>query len=97
MDVRQSNGKLDALVLADGAAEDYALARSHRRLLHEPPSVADALGGDENALSVQSIQEIAKSLTFLADQVLRRGVNIRVAQLEDLVVVHYLDSRDDIS
>ncbi len=97
MHMRQSNGKLDALVLADGAAEDDALARSRRRLLHEPTSVADALGGDENALSVQPIQEIAKSLTFLADQVLLRHLNVREAQLEGLVVEHDLDRRNDQS
>ena len=60
--------ELDALVRADRPAEDDALASRRRRLLDEPAAVADALGGDQDALGVHAVEDVAEALALLADQ-----------------------------
>ncbi len=62
--------ELDALVLADGAVEDDAVLGVRRRFVDEPVAVADAFGGDEDALGVEAVEDVAETFAFLADQVL---------------------------
>ena len=62
------DGELDALVLADLAAEDLAVIGIIGRLLDEPARVADALGGDQDALGVHAVEDIAEALALFADQ-----------------------------
>jgi hypothetical protein len=52
--------KLHALILPDRTVEDDALVRECRRLFDEPPSVADALGGYERALRVETVEDVAE-------------------------------------
>ena len=68
VDVRARDRELHALVLADRPVEHDALVRVARRALDEPAAVADALGGDQNPLGVQAVEQIAEALAFLADQ-----------------------------
>src|SRR5919206_2082389 len=70
--VRLRDGELDALVLADRPAEDLAFPGAAGRTIHEPPSIADALGGDQDPLGVHPVEDVAEALAFLADQAARR-------------------------
>ena len=65
-----------------------------RRLLDEPVAVADALGGDQDALGVQAVEDVAEALAFLADQVLRRDLQVVDEHLVGLVVHHVADRLD---
>src|SRR5205814_10044238 len=56
--------KLHALVLSDGAAEDDPLARVLRHAVDEPVSIADAFGGDDRALRVEAVEDVAESTPF---------------------------------
>src|SRR5438067_13058361 len=76
LDRRFGDRELHALVLADQPAEDLALARVARGLLDEPASVADAFGGDDRALGVEAVQELAKAAALDADQVLRGNLEV---------------------
>ena len=73
VDVRARDRKLHALVLADRPAEHDALVRVARRALDEPAAVADALGGDQDPLGVQAVEDVAEALALLADQRRRPG------------------------
>ena len=63
------DGELNALVFADRAVEDPAFAGVRRRLGDEPPRVADGLGGDQDALGVEAVEQIPESLALFADQI----------------------------
>ena len=55
-----------------GRPNTHAFLGIGDRLLDEPLGVADALGGDQDALGVHAVEDVAEALAFLADQVLRR-------------------------
>src|SRR3546814_9016905 len=57
IDVRAGDGKLHALVLADGAVKDNALLGVGRYLVDEPVAVAYALGRDQRAFGIQARSE----------------------------------------
>jgi hypothetical protein len=51
--------ELHALVLADRPVEDDALAGVAAGAFDEPVAVADALGGDQRALGVEAVEDVA--------------------------------------
>lgn len=63
---------LDALVLADGPAEDVALPRVQGRAPQGREADADGFGGDQDAFGVHAVHDHLEAVVFLADQV-RRG------------------------
>src|SRR5581483_3237235 len=63
---------LDALVLADRAAEDDALAGIARGAGERGPAQPHRLGGDQDALRVHAVQDVLEPLALLADAVLER-------------------------
>src|SRR5919107_3521180 len=82
-------GELDALVLAYLAAEDEALRGAAGCTVHEPPPVADALGGDEDPLGVHAVEDIAEALALLTDQAVRRYAQVLEEELVGLIVDHH--------
>src|SRR5215203_4106870 len=90
LDVRVSPryGELDALVLTDGPPENLTLAGAFCRLLYKPPSVAYALGGDEDALRVHAVQDVAETLSLFTDDALRREPETIEDDLARRVVHH---------
>ena len=88
------DGELDALVLADGAAEDLALAGVADRFAREPAAIADAFGGDQDALGVHAVEDAAEALAGLADQVRGRDAQVVEEDLGGGVVDHGRDGTD---
>ena len=86
VDVGACDRKLNALVLADRPLEHHAFTRVPAGALDEPVPVADALGGDQDALRVHAVQDVAETLTLVADQVLGRHFEIVEEHLVGLVV-----------
>src|SRR5258708_11784649 len=80
-------GMLDRLVLADRPAEHDALLGILRGLGEGAAPDADRLGGDQDALGVEPMQQVVEALAFLADAVLERHLQ---AVDEDLVGVDRL-------
>src|SRR5262249_16718714 len=93
LDMRVSlrNRKLNPLVLTDRTAEHDALARVFGCALDEPPTIADALAGNENALRIHSVQQIFEAFPFLADQVLYWHFEIVDEQLRRRMIHHGAD------
>src|SRR6185312_16686777 len=60
---------LDALVLADGTAEDDALARVSGGAIERGEAQPDRLGGDQDALRIHAVQDLLEALAFLADEI----------------------------
>jgi hypothetical protein len=60
--------KLDALVGADRPPEDDPLRRVPRGLFDEPAAVTDALRGDQHALGIHPVEDVAEPTPLLADQ-----------------------------
>src|SRR5579864_8262860 len=58
IDIRLSDRKLHALVLADRSAENNALVGVSRGTLDEPSAVTDALGRDQCAFRVKAIKDV---------------------------------------
>src|SRR5215210_4794669 len=71
------------------AASTLAFAGALRGFLYEPPSVAYALGGDQDALSVHAVEDVAKTLPLLADDVLRGNPQAVEGELAGRVVHHH--------
>ena len=69
---RSRYGELDTLVLADGPAEDLALLRPRAGFVYKETAVAYALGGYQDALGVHPVEDVAKALSLLADEVSSR-------------------------
>jgi hypothetical protein len=61
---------------ADRFAEDVAFAGILGGALDEPAAVADGLGGNQDALGVPTVDDIAKSQALFADQILHRHFDI---------------------
>src|SRR5262249_17744766 len=64
--------KLDALVGADGSAKDDALRGVAGGTFDEPATVADALGGDQDALGIPAVDDLAETLALDPDAILGR-------------------------
>jgi hypothetical protein len=56
--------------------------------------VADAFGGDQDALGVHAVEDVAEALALLADQVLGRHLQVVEEQLGGGVVHHRADRAD---
>ena len=89
--MRLGDGELHALVLPDGPAEHDAIAGVLRGLLDEPAAIADALGGDQRALGIQAVEDVAKALALLADQAAGGNLQVVEEQLVGLVIDHVGD------
>src|SRR5918995_2138157 len=92
--VRLRYGELDALVLADGSAEDDALRGAAGGLIYEPASVADALGGDQDPLGVHAVEDVAEALALLADEGVGRDLDPVEEDLRRRVVHQRADRPD---
>jgi hypothetical protein len=86
--------ELHALVLADRAPEHPALVGVGHALVEQPASVTDALGGDQDALRIHAVEDVAEALALLADQVLGRNLEIVEEHLGGVVVDEGLDRPD---
>ena len=91
LDMRLGDGELHALVLPDGPAEHNAIAGVLRGLLDKPATVADALRRDQRALGIQAVEDVAETLTLLADQTAGGNLQVVEEQLVGLVVDHVGD------
>ncbi len=89
--MRFGDGELHALVLPDGPAEYHTVAGVLRGLFDEPAAIADALGGDQRALGIQAVKDVAKALALLADQAAGGNLQVVEEQLVGLVVDHVGD------
>ncbi len=83
--------ELDALVLADGAAEHHALLGVGGRLVDEPLGVADAFGGNENPFGIHARENVTEPLALLADEVLGRHPDVVEEHLRGRVIHHGAD------
>ncbi len=88
------NRELDALVLADGPAEDAALPGIGGGAVDEEAAIADAFGGDQDALGIHAVDDVAEALVLLADQIFGRHFEIVEEQLGGGVVEHGADGPD---
>src|SRR5215467_4328415 len=86
--------ELHTLILADGPRENHALFGVTASTLQEPAAVANALRGDQNALGVETVQQIAEPLTFLADQVLRGYLHSVKENFRGGMIHHSADGTD---
>ena len=87
---------LNRLVLADRAAEHDALLGILGCLGECGLADADGLGGDQDALGIEAVQEIAEALAFLADAVFQRNLEPVDEHLVgvDRLAAHLLDLGD---
>src|SRR5215510_13409414 len=83
--------ELDSLILADRTIEYYSLLGITAGALDEPAAIANAFGGDQNALGVQAIEQITKTLAFFADEIFCGNFNIVKENLSGGVVHHGLN------
>src|SRR5215212_425667 len=81
--------ELDALVLSNRTAEDDALIGTAGSLIHEPPSVTDALCGYEDTFGIHAVEYVAKAFAFFANQAARRDAQVLEEELVGLVVDHH--------
>ena len=89
--VGAGNRKLHALILTDRAIEHHALPRIAPSLVGKPVSIANALGGDQDALRVHAVQNVAEALPFFADQVLGGNFEVIEEHFVGLVIHHVAD------
>src|SRR2546421_452281 len=82
------------LIGADGLAENHTLARIFRAPLDEPAAVADGFGGDEDALRVPAVDDVAKAFAFLADAVLYGDFDILEEEDVGVMVEHHVERLD---
>src|SRR5579884_371986 len=92
--VRLGDREGDALVLTDWPAKDNALAGVFGGAIDEPVAVADALGGQQDALGIHAVEDIAEAIPFLADQIRGRDGDIVEVDLVRLVVHEGADRLD---
>ena len=89
---------LDRLVPADLAVEHHALFGIACGFLERDPAQAHQAGGDQDALGVDAVQQVAKAAAFLTNTILDRyhqavdehrvGVEALAAHFVDLVYLH---------
>src|SRR4051794_1419057 len=92
--VRLGDGELHALISADRAAEDLARVGVGGRALGEPVTVADRLGGEQDALGVPAVDHVAETLALLADHARRGHPQPVIADPVGGVVEHRPHRRD---
>jgi len=87
-------GKLDPLIRPNLPSKDLPLVGVGAGAIQKEPSVANALGRDEDPLRVHSLQDVTKALALLANEA-RRGHNDVVKEhLSGGVVDHGPDGPD---
>ena len=79
--VRFGEREGEALVLADRSAEHDALVGVVDRLGHRGPADAERLGGDQDPLGVQAVEQVPESLALLPDPPAHRHAQPVVAHL----------------
>ena len=67
---RVGERELESLVHADRAAEHLALVAVAHGAAQRRAAEAERLGGDQHALGVQAVEDVAEALALLADAVL---------------------------
>src|SRR5690606_40622005 len=88
LDVRFGDWELHALVLADRATKHHAVTGVLGRFFGEPAAITYALGGDQGALGVQAVEDVAEALALFADQAAGGDFQVVEEQLVGLVVDH---------
>ena len=83
--------ELNALIFPNGPREDHPLIRVAAGAFEEPPRVANAFRGDQDSLGIQTVQQIAESLSLLAHEILDRHFQIVEKQFRRGVVHHGAD------
>ena len=86
--------ELDALVLADRPVENDPLLRVGRRLVDEPVAVADALGGNQDALGVQAVEYVLEPFPSSPMRFSAGTSQVVEEQLVRLLVRHVADRLD---
>src|SRR5947199_6735610 len=86
MRIRQ--GELDPLVAPDRSAEDDASLRVFHGPFDEPAGVPDALGGDQDPLRIEDVEEGLGALALRADPVAGGDLDVVQDQLVRLAVEH---------
>src|SRR5688572_1162483 len=86
--------KLNPLVLPDRPIQHHPFVRVGARALDEPVAVPDAFGGNQDALRVHAVEDVAEPLALLADQVIRGHLEILEEHLVGLVVDHVANGPD---
>ena len=79
--VRLGERERDPLVLADRAAEHHPLVGVGDRLVHRRPADAERLGGDQDPLRVEAVEQVPEALALLADAAADRHAQAVVAHL----------------
>src|SRR5258708_3546237 len=92
--IRESQRKLYALVLPEGPSKNYALFSVTAGAIEEPARVANALRGNQDALSVQPVQKIAEATALFPDQISRRDFHVIKEDFSGGVVHHGAYSAD---
>src|SRR5678815_3034197 len=92
--IRTSDRKLNPLVLADRPVEHHAFVGVAPRAIDEPIAVANALGGNQDALGVHAVEDVLEALPLLANQVLSRNLEVFEEHLVGLMV-HHIANRAD--
>ena len=92
--MRARDRELHALVLADRPAEHDALLGVVGGAADEELGIAQALRGDQDALGVHAVDDVAEALALLADQVLGRHLQVVEEHLAGVVVDHGVDLLD---
>ncbi|MCY1535513.1 hypothetical protein D9M68_709220 [compost metagenome] len=88
------DGKLNALVLADGTPEHLALIGVVHRLADEPFGITDAFGSDQHALGIHAREDVAETLALFANLVLGRNLHVVEEHLTAVVIHHRADRTD---
>ena len=88
------NGELHALVSPNGAAKDLPVRRISGSSRYKEAGIANALGGDQDALGVHAVQDVAETGTLLPDAVANRHPQVVKEQLGGTVIHHGVDGFD---
>ena len=88
------DGELHALVLPNRSVKDFAVLGVAGRLFDEPTGVADAFMGDQDALGVHPVEDVAKTFTFLTNQIVSRNFQVIEEDRGGGVVDHGADRSD---
>src|SRR5881296_620501 len=86
--MRVREGKLNALVAPDRSAEHHPSLRVFHGPVDEPAGVPDALGGDQDPLRIEDVEEGLEPLALRADRVAGGDLDIVQEQLVRLAVEH---------
>ncbi len=89
--MRFGNRELHALVLPDRPAKHHPVAGVGTGLFDKPTAVANALGSDQRAFGIQTVEDVFKALALLTDQAIEWQLQVVEEQLVGFVVDHIGD------